>query len=259
MTDRSINVFRDPYVAIYRPNKKTYSIIEWVGQGRFWKRALLNPDAMPHVTVRTQDIQPAECEINTYRNNTNRAIHVKCTASGRYLRYAGHDVAIIQKKPDSPASFSNTIFMSEFTCTTLTVETPGTLPLWSIGAPVPVYTHVSSVTIKPVPLPKRIAWIIAEDASKQGETCSITLEPISPLTASVTTCYHVFESNALATWLATKPTCPMCKQRTVATLAFDQVPDTDTPDTADTPVTIDASLRRDAAIEYPEIIQLGVV
>jgi hypothetical protein len=66
----------------------------------------------------------------------------------------------------------------------------------------------------------RIAWIIAEDASKKGETCAITLDEVSPLTASVTSCYHVFDTKALDIWFQTNTTCPVCKQNTVATKAF---------------------------------------
>ena len=67
----------------------------------------------------------------------------------------------------------------------------------------------------------RIAWIIAEDASKKGDKCAITLDELSPLTASVTSCYHVFTTTALDIWFQTNHTCPVCKQRTVATRAFE--------------------------------------
>jgi hypothetical protein len=32
----------------------------------------------------------------------------------------------------------------------------------------------------------------------------------------------VFETNAINTWLTTKNSCPMCKQKTVATVAFQE-------------------------------------
>jgi hypothetical protein len=263
MAERSINIFRDPYLAIYRPNKKTYSIVQWVDQGRYWKRTLVDYDLIATTTLRTQLIPLGNCEINIYPNNTNQAILVNCVASGQYLRYGNFDVAIIQKKPNSRASFRANIFMCEFPCTTVTQETqetPGTLPLWTIGDPNRIYTHISSITIKPQPLPTRIAWIIAEDASKKGETCPISLDAISPITASVTSCYHVFDSNALATWLRTKNTCPMCKQKTVATVAYDglkEVPkDEDTgEDTSEGASEDDRALRLAAQVTYPDIVQ----
>jgi Zinc-finger of the MIZ type in Nse subunit len=81
------------------------------------------------------------------------------------------------------------------------------------------------VTLKPIP--QRIAWILAEDACKKGETCSITMEEITPLTSSVTTCYHFFNSEAIETWLQSKPMreCPVCKRTCYATKACDEIID----------------------------------
>lgn len=254
MADSTIHTFREPFVAIYRPNKKTYSILQWVDHGRYWKRYLVDPLLVPTVTLRTQSIPLAYCEINTYAGNTNQAIHVRCVASGQYLRYGAHDVAIIQKKPTSPATFGTSLFVGEFPCTTVSQETPGTLQLWNIRSQDPVYTHVSSITRRPQPLPTRIAWIIAEDASKKGETCPIILDAISPITASVTTCYHVFDSTALTKWFENNNRCPMCKQITVATVAYDGPKDAATDQGEDQGDT-DTALRLAAHITYPDIVE----
>jgi len=253
--EQSIQTFRERYIAIYRPNKKTYSILNWVADGACWMRAIQSDDAtIAATTLRTSATPHAPVEINTHYNNTNPQQRVKCVASGQYLRWREFDVAIIQKKRGSGPPFQDALFVNEFICTTTAHETPGTRPLWTLYPPVAapvaapvntVYAHVS--TIKFEPLPKRIAWIIAEDASKKGETCSITLEPISPITASVTTCYHVFDTDALATWLVTKNTCPLCKQKTVATVAFDQ------PKAED-----DTALRLISHVTYPDVIHLPV-
>jgi hypothetical protein len=220
MTEAFVHEFRAAFLAIFRPNKKTYTIIQWTNEGRYWRRALLNLDVMPNISIRTQQIPVAHCDINTLRHNTSRALHVRCITTGEYLRYGDSDVSIIKKLPSSPSSFSQSIHLSEFTCTARSDEPPGTPPLWTLRVPVTVFTAHVHTSIQP--LPKRIAWIIAEDASKKGETCSITLEAISPITASVTTCFHVFETNAINTWLTTKNSCPMCKQKTVATVAFQE-------------------------------------
>jgi SUMO ligase MMS21 Smc5/6 complex component len=87
-----------------------------------------------------------------------------------------------------------------------------------VPTPTPAYANL------PEPIPRRIAWLVAEDASKNSETCSITLDEISPITASVTTCFHVFNSDAIAKWLTTNPLCPMCKKRCQATVAFEDLP-----------------------------------
>jgi SUMO ligase MMS21 Smc5/6 complex component len=46
-------------------------------------------------------------------------------------------------------------------------------------------------------------------------TCPITMEPITAATAAVTSCFHVFEANAIAIWLTDHQTCPTCKQAAI--------------------------------------------
>lgn len=91
------------------------------------------------------------------------------------------------------------------------------------------------------PIPRRIAWLVAEDAQKQNEHCGITFEDISPLTAAVTTCFHCFDANALALWFSSQrddtnapgqTTCPLCRKICLTTKAYNGGPmlTTDTDD-----------------------------
>ena len=60
---------------------------------------------------------------------------------------------------------------------------------------------------------KRIADILIADAVSKGEQCCISMNPLTPDTAScVAPCYHIFETEAIKTWLATKHTCPTCRE-----------------------------------------------
>jgi len=61
------------------------------------------------------------------------------------------------------------------------------------------------------PVPKFVADALIADAVRKGATCPITLDPLETATAAATTCYHVFQANAIASWLAMTPTCPTCK------------------------------------------------
>ena len=219
MAEQDINEFREPYIAIYRPNKKTYAILNWETNGRYWKRYMIDRNFLPTVTLRRQNIPEAPSRINYIPYNSVGTACVRCIATGEYLIYDTHCIAILRKVPSSN-SFPLTIFMHEFPCTDRS-ETPVTIPpLWTLRTqpilpvPVPVVPQIT-------PLPMRIAWIIAEDASAKGETCSITLEQISPVTASVTTCFHCFDTNAINTWLETHSSCPLCKQATKATPAME--------------------------------------
>jgi hypothetical protein len=64
-------------------------------------------------------------------------------------------------------------------------------------------------------LPAFVATALVADAIARGLACPITLEPITPDTATtVTPCYHVFDADALSIWVAaatTPPACPTCK------------------------------------------------
>jgi hypothetical protein len=134
-----------------------------------------------------------------------------------------HNVPIIRKLGNSAINFPNTYYSFEFQCTVNSILPPvdalwelAPLPIQQVPAPVPVIQRVRT----PKEIPQRIAWIIAEDASKKEDTCPITLELISPLTAAVTSCYHVFDANAIASWFETHTECPVCKTKCVTTVCF---------------------------------------
>jgi hypothetical protein len=97
--------------------------------------------------------------------------------------------------------------------------------LWNT-APPPLAIAVAPQPAPLAPLkaiPKRIAWLIAEEASKAEESCPILSDPISPLTCSVTTCFHVFDHDAISEWFARNPVntrCPVCRDPCLFTKAF---------------------------------------
>lgn len=65
-------------------------------------------------------------------------------------------------------------------------------------------------------LPKFVADALIRDAVAAAAICPITMEPISADTAAVTSCFHVFDANAIAIWLADHHTCPTCKVPTTS-------------------------------------------
>ena len=63
-------------------------------------------------------------------------------------------------------------------------------------------------------LPGFVANALVGDAIIRSLQCPITMEPIAEITSgvSVTPCYHIFDYDALAAWVATgNNTCPLCK------------------------------------------------
>ena len=150
---------------------------------------------------------------------------VHCRANGDYLVWVNenvtHSVPILHKKRTSPNNFLNRYFNYEFHCTAQSANPPVPdlwilVPLAPVPVPVPIRTQL------PKQIPQRIAWIIAEDSSRKEDNCPITLEPISPLTAAVTSCYHVFDANAITSWIATHSECPVCKTKCVTTVCFSE-------------------------------------
>lgn len=68
------------------------------------------------------------------------------------------------------------------------------------------------------PVPAHIANIIARDAIARNEICPITMDDITEDTYGVTSCFHVFNRDAIAVWLVTNNTCPVCKQECTVTV-----------------------------------------
>jgi hypothetical protein len=68
------------------------------------------------------------------------------------------------------------------------------------------------------PIPNFISELVIEKAISNHETCPITLDLIEKETACVTSCFHVFEKESIATWLNDKKNeskCPVCKQQCI--------------------------------------------
>jgi len=68
----------------------------------------------------------------------------------------------------------------------------------------------------PTPIPKFVADLIIADAIAKSSVCPITMEPVTAATAAATSCFHVFDANAIAIWLTNDNKCPTCKTRCTA-------------------------------------------
>lgn len=64
-----------------------------------------------------------------------------------------------------------------------------------------------------VVLPVHIGTIIVNDYISKGESCPITMDPFTLDTAAITSCFHLFDYNAIKTWIETSQDCPVCRQR----------------------------------------------
>ena len=89
----------------------------------------------------------------------------------------------------------------------LVVENPVTAPQTAPHVPnaPKVYTIAT--------IPQHAVRAFLRDAAMQEETCSITGEEIDVTNGAMTSCFHLFEKNAIATWLAmpnSQDKCPVC-------------------------------------------------
>jgi len=67
------------------------------------------------------------------------------------------------------------------------------------------------------PFPKQWLQLVLDATEKRNEECAITSERLTVKNASVTTCGHVFETNAIKKWLQSNPLCPNCREPCVST------------------------------------------
>jgi len=82
-------------------------------------------------------------------------------------------------------------------------------------APAPAHAHVPANRQKHVyPIPKNIAETLIRELIKNQQICPISHEPLQIETTVLTSCFHVFNGDALTTWLTSHNSCPICKQST---------------------------------------------
>ena len=70
------------------------------------------------------------------------------------------------------------------------------------------------------PIPLFVAEALAEKAKTAAEVCPISLEPLNSLQKgeiAVTSCFHLFQKQALESWHSEKKSCPVCKKSCAVT------------------------------------------
>jgi len=200
-----VRLFSQDLIAIHRPNKSTYSILQY--RGNKWKRFILNPALIPSIVLYGTPLPVAPVKIAI--DSSGHFVH--CTASSNYLLYDNKNVTVIKKLPNSVKKFPQSYYSGEITVAARGVR-ENNEALWVVQEPLHAPVHVP-VPVARIKLPQHIAWIIAEDACKNKIDCAITLNPISPVTASVTNCFHVFETEAITQAILISSKCPVCREK----------------------------------------------
>jgi len=225
--ESTIHRFNGVLLAFFRPVKKTYYFLKWDTAKSMW--VSYNEDHAPFVLHRSTEHVAGNVviRIQTGRANSLTSYQTRIVCDGTFLKLANLCVPIA--RPAQPVAAAR--IGKEYTTMEhdYNVNNDYTLNvnLWSVAEPAAPATPTQQQRRKPLaPIPRRIAWLIAEDAAKNKETCSISMDEISPITAAVTTCFHVFDSASLKEWFdkieSPKKTCPVCRETCVSQEAYQE-------------------------------------
>lgn len=234
MTD-AIHNFTTLHIGFHRPVKRTFIVLYWDGQVRKWLRYR---DDLPELQLKRSSLSVfGSVNINVAKLPNSEPLNIEVQADGHYLTAGNIDIVIVRKTGTQlPQAFMKRDFPAPHAATELQItnkrlwnlreaeQAPGLAALATAASAQqqPQPPPVIKIILKPIP--QRIAWLIAEDYSKSKETCAITTDEISPITAAVTTCFHVFEYDSIKEWVnknPARPTCPVCREVCAITKAFE--------------------------------------
>jgi len=240
MTD-AIHNFTTLHIGFHRPVKRTFVVLYWDGQARKWLRYR---DDLPELQLKRSSLSVSgSVHINVAKRPNAEPLNIEVRADGHYLSAGNIDIVIVRKAgAQLPQAFMTRDFPApapdaevQITMKRLwnvrEAEQPAGLAALATAAqqqqqPQPQPQTQTQPIIKIIlkPIPQRIAWLIAEESSKSKETCAITTDEISPITAAVTTCFHVFDYESIQEWVnknPARPTCPVCREVCAITKAFE--------------------------------------
>jgi hypothetical protein len=209
-------------IAILRPNAGTYYLLDWhtTGAGHSLWNAV------------TEDIPEAELQrgAREFPDNKHVRLNVRMLRGARHKELRGRVSGSFVKRTQPNGSIQhyavvqlNSHNLLPSWCTRLEYRTRNhyespiieNVELYTVRAP--STTQPKKETPKSAAIPKRIARLVAIDYINNGEECPITMMPLDVDTTAVTSCYHVFEQGAIAEWMKTNTSCPVCKAECMVT------------------------------------------
>lgn len=223
MAESRIHRFNFNLIAFFRPVKRTYYIFSWNTELNLWCKY---QEEHANITIhKTIAHGQGRCDINVQKGGSTRKYVLTVTADGHFLKIGDLDVPILKK---ISGHLSPTCIAREYTAEYTHEEYQQDTRLWTISLqqpppplpPPPPQALVSLVPVKQIEIPQRIALLVVEDSVKNKEVCPITMEQITRANSAVTSCFHVFNSNSLETWLESKPIqspCPVCRKQCTMT------------------------------------------
>ena len=236
----AIYIFETSIIAFFRPIKRSYFCMGWNEDRRKWVPYLTDlPNLVMHRSTTTRS---GKVPIRVATNLRATPVQIEVHSDGYYLQSNDTRITLVRQTGNA---LPQTLIKKEYTMADASLPAVETdTRLWRL-APAPTPEQIAAqaaanaaavaaaaaaqaqaqaqTTLKPIP--RRIAWLIADDACKNKEACPITTNDISPVTAAVTSCFHVFESESLSEWFARHPArtkCPVCREVCLMTKAFEE-------------------------------------
>jgi hypothetical protein len=213
--EESIHQFDGNLLAFWRPRKRTYYFLSWKPDANRWEH--YDEEHTPFTLHKTTLHERGSVTIRI-KSAGPRHYQTRIHCDGTFLLNGPLVIPIAKSMfPAQGARIKREYTAEDIYATTIPYQRPQ--HLWTLTPPAPAAAPKPKA--KPKPIPRRIAWLIAEDACKNKEACPISMEDISPITASVTSCFHVFDTPSLNIWLQEKNTCPSCREPCAAQTAFE--------------------------------------
>jgi hypothetical protein len=73
---------------------------------------------------------------------------------------------------------------------------------------------------RPAPLPQQnpripsfVATTLKNEAIRTHASCPISMESFADISTSITSCFHLFDTGSIDTWLKRDTSCPVCKSQ----------------------------------------------
>jgi hypothetical protein len=79
------------------------------------------------------------------------------------------------------------------------------------SAPRPAAPRTAARPQRQTPFPSPLVAAVLAHAAATAALCPITMDPVTPEIATVTSCGHIFQSGAIVQWLTDHDTCPECR------------------------------------------------
>ena len=217
--------FSDPIIAVFRPTRREYDFLQYTNdQTRRW----INIDAPPVEGISYNYTHPLINKTTHITFHNGRRIDIKVTSN--IIKLTGNNRWICTVDLPSHRYVNSSIRIRQATIPAIIA--PANLNMGSWRPPpiqIPVsqqpnifddamdllatmYSDDIHITCNDKKMPHHIVKLIAQDAVNRGEVCPITMDDITLDMCAVTSCFHVFNRDALNTWHVSHNTCPVCKQ-----------------------------------------------